>query len=54
MRRLAVLLALFMAACTEPPPAPPGVPEGPTAYGVSNGALVGCSTWGFETICRRG
>ena len=24
------------------------------AYGVSNGALIGCTTWGFETICRRG
>jgi len=54
MRRLAFLLGLLVAACAEappPPPAPGSVPS-PPVYHMTNGGLVGCTTWGFETICR--
>ena len=54
MRPLAFLLALLATACAEPPPAPPGVLQGPVSYRQADGALLACTTRGFETIGRRG
>jgi hypothetical protein len=52
MKRLGLLLALLVAACAELPPPPPGGPPSPVRYSLVNNGLIGCQTWGFETICR--
>jgi hypothetical protein len=54
--RIALLLGvLLVAACAEPlpPPARDSLPS-PVRYNLMNGGPVGCQTWGFETICRKG
>jgi hypothetical protein len=56
MRRLALLLALAMAACSSEP-APPSsatstAERGAVHYHQVGGTALACRTWGFDTVCR--
>ena len=54
MRRLVLLLALAVAACsTEQASSPPAEAQrGAVHYQQVGGTALACTTWGFDTICR--
>jgi hypothetical protein len=53
VKRLALLLALAMTACSSEA-APPSSPaeRGAVHYHQVGGTALACTTWGFDTICR--
>ncbi len=52
MKRLVLLLALAVAACSEPAPPPSAAERGAVHYHQAGGATLACTTWGFDTVCR--
>ncbi len=53
MKRLALLLALAMAACSSEPAPPASTAErGAVHYHQVAGTALACRTWGFDTVCR--
>lgn len=54
MKRLALLLVLAVAACSnEPaPPSPATAERGAVHYHLAGGTTLACTTWGFDTVCR--
>jgi hypothetical protein len=56
MRRLVVLLALAVAACSSDqasaPTSPTGAELGAVHYHPVGGTALACTTSGFDTICR--
>ena len=51
MKRLALLLAIAVAACSEPGP-PSTAERGAVHYHAADGTVLACTTWGFDTVCR--
>ncbi|HEY2874770.1 MAG TPA: hypothetical protein VGJ56_22785 [Reyranella sp.] len=53
MKRLVLLLAFAVAACSSEAPPPVSTAErGAVHYHQVGGTALACTTWGFDTICR--
>ena len=55
MKRLVVLLAFAVAACSGeplPPPSTASAESGAVHYHQAGGTALACTTWGFDTVCR--
>ena len=52
MKRVALLLALAVAACSEPAQPPSTAERGAVHYHQAGGTALACTTWGFDTVCR--
>jgi hypothetical protein len=51
VKRLVFLMALAVTACSEPA-AIPQAERGAVHYHQAGGALLACTTSGFDTVCR--